>query len=48
MGKYAATAMFSAVVTAVLVSAFWIWFYNFVSRAPGASASADSAYSHTT
>ena len=35
MGKYAATAMFSAVVTAVLVSAFWIWFYNFVSRAPG-------------
>jgi murein DD-endopeptidase MepM/ murein hydrolase activator NlpD len=34
MGKYAATALFSAVVTAVLVSAFWIWFYNFVSRAP--------------
>jgi peptidoglycan LD-endopeptidase LytH len=35
MGKYAATALFSAVVTAVLVSAFWIWFYNFVSRSPG-------------
>jgi peptidoglycan LD-endopeptidase LytH len=32
MGKYAATALFSAVATAVLVSAFWIWFYNFVSR----------------
>src|SRR5438874_8754266 len=30
MGKYAATALFSAVVTAVLVSAFWIWFYSFV------------------
>jgi murein DD-endopeptidase MepM/ murein hydrolase activator NlpD len=34
MGKIAATALFSAVVTAVLVSAFWIWFYNFVSREP--------------
>src|SRR6266550_291137 len=30
MGKYATTAFLSAVVTAVLVSAFWIWFYNFV------------------
>jgi peptidoglycan LD-endopeptidase LytH len=30
MGKYAATAVFSAIVTAVLVSAFWIWFYNFI------------------
>jgi murein DD-endopeptidase MepM/ murein hydrolase activator NlpD len=30
MGKFVATAMFSAVITAVLVSAFWIWFYNFV------------------
>ena len=30
MGKYAATALFSAVVTAVAVSAFWIWFYNTV------------------
>jgi murein DD-endopeptidase MepM/ murein hydrolase activator NlpD len=35
MGKYAASALFSAVITAVLVSAFWIWFYNFVSRPPG-------------
>jgi murein DD-endopeptidase MepM/ murein hydrolase activator NlpD len=34
MGKYAATALFSAVVTAVLVSAFWIWFYNFVRGEP--------------
>jgi len=30
MGKFVATALFSAVITAVLVSAFWIWFYNFV------------------
>src|SRR5438093_576176 len=30
MGKYAATALLSAVVSAMLVSAFWIWFYNFV------------------
>lgn len=28
--KYAATALFTAVFTAVAVSAFWIWFYNFV------------------
>lgn len=28
--KYAATALFTAVFTAVVVSAFWIWFYNFV------------------
>jgi peptidoglycan LD-endopeptidase LytH len=34
MGRYLATALFSAVVTAVLVSAFWIWFYNFVSNSP--------------
>ncbi|MEO8455661.1 MAG: M23 family metallopeptidase [Sphingomicrobium sp.] len=34
MGRYVATALFSAVVTAVLVSAFWIWFYNFVSNSP--------------
>jgi peptidoglycan LD-endopeptidase LytH len=27
--------LFTAVVTAVLVSAFWIWFYNFVASAPG-------------
>ena len=26
--KYAATALFTAVFTAVIVSAFWIWFYN--------------------
>lgn len=30
MGKYAATALFTAVFTAVVVSAFWIWFYSFV------------------
>ena len=36
MGKYAATALFSAVVTAVAVSAFWIWFYNTVPQAPPA------------
>jgi peptidoglycan LD-endopeptidase LytH len=29
MGKIAATGLFTAIVTAVLVSAFWIWFYNF-------------------
>jgi murein DD-endopeptidase MepM/ murein hydrolase activator NlpD len=28
--KYAATALFTAVFTAVVVSAFWIWFYNSV------------------
>ena len=28
--KYVATALFSAVFTAVVVSAFWIWFYSFV------------------
>jgi len=30
MGKVAATALFTSVFTAVVVSAFWIWFYNFV------------------
>jgi murein DD-endopeptidase MepM/ murein hydrolase activator NlpD len=30
MGKIAATALFTFVFTAVVVSAFWIWFYNFV------------------
>jgi len=28
--KYAATALFTAVFTAVVVSAFWIWFYSFM------------------
>ena len=28
--KYAATALFTALFTAVVVSAFWIWFYSFV------------------
>jgi peptidoglycan LD-endopeptidase LytH len=28
--KYAATALFTAVFTTVVVSAFWIWFYSFV------------------
>ena len=28
--RYAATALFTAVFTAVLVSAFWIWFYSAV------------------
>jgi murein DD-endopeptidase MepM/ murein hydrolase activator NlpD len=33
--KYAATALFTAVFTAVVVSAFWIWFYSAVpSSAP--------------
>jgi murein DD-endopeptidase MepM/ murein hydrolase activator NlpD len=27
--------LFTAVVTAVLVSAFWIWFYNFIPSSPG-------------
>ena len=30
--KYAATALFTAVFTAVVVSAFWIWFYSFVPK----------------
>jgi murein DD-endopeptidase MepM/ murein hydrolase activator NlpD len=30
MGKVVATALFTSVFTAVVVSAFWIWFYNFV------------------
>lgn len=34
MGKVATTVFFTAVLTAVLVSAFWIWFYNFVSNEP--------------
>lgn len=34
MGKIAATALFTGVFTAVVVSAFWIWFYNFVSGEP--------------
>jgi murein DD-endopeptidase MepM/ murein hydrolase activator NlpD len=32
--KYAATALFTAVFTAVVVSAFWIWFYNFIPTKP--------------
>ena len=32
--KYAATALFTAVFTAVVVSAFWIWFYSFVPKQP--------------
>src|SRR5436305_8784005 len=31
--KYVATALFTAVFTAVVVSAFWIWFYNVVPQA---------------
>ena len=31
MGKIAATALFTFIFTAVVVSAFWIWFYNSVS-----------------
>jgi hypothetical protein len=30
MGKIGATALFTSVFTAVVVSAFWIWFYNVV------------------
>ena len=33
MWRVAATAVVSAVFTAVVVSAFWIWFYNFVPSA---------------
>ena len=32
--KYAATALFTAVFTAVVVSAFWIRFYSFVPKQP--------------
>jgi murein DD-endopeptidase MepM/ murein hydrolase activator NlpD len=32
--KYAATALFTAVFTAVVVSAFWIWFYSVVPTSP--------------
>ena len=32
--KYVATALFAAVFTAVVVSAFWIWFYSVVPSAP--------------
>ena len=34
--KYAPTALFTAVFTAVVVSAFWIWFYNFLPSRPPA------------
>jgi murein DD-endopeptidase MepM/ murein hydrolase activator NlpD len=34
MGRHIATALFSAVFTAVIVSAFWIWFYNFATSGP--------------
>ena len=34
--KYTATALFTAVFTAVVVSAFWIWFYNFLPSRPPA------------
>lgn len=33
MGKIAATALFTSVFTGVIVSAFWIWFYNFAPTA---------------
>ena len=36
MWRIAATAVVSAVFTAVVVSAFWIWFYNFVPSAAAA------------
>ena len=32
--KIAATALFAAVFTAIVVSAFWIWFYNYVPSKP--------------
>jgi murein DD-endopeptidase MepM/ murein hydrolase activator NlpD len=32
--RYIATALFTAVFTAVVVSAFWIWFYNFMPSKP--------------
>jgi murein DD-endopeptidase MepM/ murein hydrolase activator NlpD len=44
MGKIAATALFTAVLTAVAVSAFWIWFYNFVpAAAPGRNGRVEAA-----
>jgi murein DD-endopeptidase MepM/ murein hydrolase activator NlpD len=36
--KVAATALFTAVFTAVVVSAFWIWFYSVVPQSPPAVA----------
>jgi murein DD-endopeptidase MepM/ murein hydrolase activator NlpD len=36
MWKIGATAIVSAIFTAVVVSAFWIWFYNFVPSAAAA------------
>ena len=37
MWRVAATAIVSAIFSAVLTSAFWIWFYNFVPSAAAAS-----------
>jgi len=37
MWKVIATAIVSAVFTAVVVSAFWIWFYNIAPLAAGTS-----------
>ena len=34
MGKVAATAAVTAILTVVVTSAFWIWFYNFVPQSP--------------
>ena len=36
--KVAATALFTAVFTAVVVSAFWIWFYSVVPQSPASVA----------
>src|SRR3954451_22280038 len=36
MVRVALTAVVTAILTAVVVSAFWIWFYNFVPSAAGA------------
>ena len=54
MGKIAGTALVTAIMTAVITSAFWIWFYNFLpatrmepprteARAPEASVANDVA-----
>ena len=43
MLKIIATTLFSAVLTAVLTSVFWIWFYNFVPASRGRRSRAAAA-----
>jgi len=42
MLRIAGTALFTAVFTAIAVSAFWIWFYNYVPSKPAAVARSGS------